>query len=98
VFLPVVNGSRVLEAPFWKVETVRLPELAMRRLLLARIGSPFSAKFYDLARGPSLDRGMSMERAFGRGLLVTRDLEKSRPKSAAVTLERFLRETAQLVG
>ncbi len=39
-----------------------------------------------------------MERAFGRGLLVTRDVERSRAKSAAVTLEHFLRETARLVG
>jgi hypothetical protein len=40
----------------------------------------------------------SMERTFGKGLLVTPDVERARPKSAAVTLERFLRETARLVG
>jgi predicted AAA+ superfamily ATPase len=38
-----------------------------------------------------------MERAFGRGLLVTPDVEKVRPKSSAVTLERFLREAPRLI-
>ncbi|MBI4602021.1 MAG: ATP-binding protein [Planctomycetes bacterium] len=39
-----------------------------------------------------------MERAFGKGLLVTPEVDRERPRSRAVTLERFLRETDKLVG
>lgn len=39
-----------------------------------------------------------MERAFGRGLLVTASTDRARRLSAAVTLERFLEDPTGLVG
>ena len=39
-----------------------------------------------------------MERAFGKGLMVTPEIDRERSKSRAVSLAVFLRDTGQLVG